>query len=179
MQYGFDPRIRHYIYGSVVQLVRMLACHARGHGFESRQSRLWHLPLTGQESRLRKQESDEQRSQVRLLPAFQPENVGSSPAGVTTSASSPAMRVRFSQRKYGSVVQFWLEHPPVTRKVTGSSPVRVAIASVAQLVERMPEEHGVAGSTPAGGTNIFPFRLMVGHRSLKPRMEVRFFQRKL
>ncbi len=75
-------------YGSVVQLVRMLACHARGHGFESRQSRLWHLPLTGQESRLRKQESDEQRSQVRLLPAFQPENVGSSPAGVTISASS-------------------------------------------------------------------------------------------
>ena len=98
-------------YGSVVQLVRILACHASGHGFESRQSRLWHLPLTGQESRLRKQESDEQRSQVRLLPAFQPENVGSIPAGVIN-------------------------------------------ASVAQLVERMPEEHGVAGSTPARGTNI-------------------------
>ena len=52
---------------------------------------IWHLPLTGQESRLRKQEkqeSDEQRSQVRLLPAFQPENAGSSPAGVTISASS-------------------------------------------------------------------------------------------
>ena len=29
-------------YGSVVQLVRTLACHARGHGFESRQSR--HVP---------------------------------------------------------------------------------------------------------------------------------------
>ena len=27
------------VYGSVVQLVRMLACHARGHGFESRRSR--------------------------------------------------------------------------------------------------------------------------------------------
>ena len=35
----------------------------------------------------------------------------------------------------------------------GSSPVRVAFASVAQQVERMPEEHGAAGSTPAGGTN--------------------------
>ena len=41
----------------------------------------------------------------------------------------------------------------VTHEVAGSIPVRVAFASVAQLVERMPEEHGVAGSTPAGGTN--------------------------
>ena len=40
----------------------------------------------------------------------------------------------------------------VTHEVAGSIPVRVAFASVAQLVERMPEEHGVAGSTPAGGT---------------------------
>ena len=39
-----------------------------------------------------------------------------------------------------------------THEVAGSIPVRVAFASVAQLVERMPEEHGVAGSTPAGGT---------------------------
>ena len=56
----------------------------------------------------------------------------------------------------------------VTHEVAGSIPVRVAFASVAQLVERMPEEHGVAGSTPAGGTIIIPFRLKVGHRSLKP-----------
>ena len=41
----------------------------------------------------------------------------------------------------------------VTHEVAGSIPVRVAFAFVAQLVERMPEEHGVAGSTPAGGTN--------------------------
>ena len=66
----------------------------------------------------------------------------------------------------------------VTHEVAGSIPVRVAFASVAQLVERMPEEHGVAGSTPAGGTIIIPLRLTVGHRSLKSRMEVRFFQRK-
>ena len=32
-----------------------------------------------------------------------------------------------------------------THEVAGSIPVRVAFASVAQLVERMPEEHGVAG----------------------------------
>lgn len=61
------------------------------------------------------------------------------------------MGVRFSQRKY---------------------------ASVAHLVERRFEEPGVASSTLAGGTSILPFRLKVGHRSLKPRMEVRFFQRK-
>ena len=41
----------------------------------------------------------------------------------------------------------------VTHEVAGSNPVRVAFASVAQLVERMPEEHGVAGSTPAEGTS--------------------------
>ena len=41
----------------------------------------------------------------------------------------------------------------VTHEVAGSIPVRVAFASVAQLVERMPEEHGVAGSTPARGTS--------------------------
>ena len=41
----------------------------------------------------------------------------------------------------------------VTHEVAGSIPVRVAFASVAQLVERMPEEHGVVGSTPARGTN--------------------------
>ena len=40
-----------------------------------------------------------------------------------------------------------------THEVAGSIPVRVAFASVAQLVERMPEEHGVAGSTPAEGTS--------------------------
>ena len=59
--------------------------------------------------------------------------------------------------------------------VTGSSPVRVAIASVAQLVERMPEEHGVAGSTPAGGTTL-PLRLTVGHLLLTQAMGVRFSQ---
>ena len=41
----------------------------------------------------------------------------------------------------------------VTHEVAGSIPVRVAFAFVAQLVERMPEEHGVAGSTPAEGTS--------------------------
>ena len=37
--------------------------------------------------------------------------------------------------------------------VTGSSPVRVAFAFVAQLVERRSEEPGVASSILAGGTN--------------------------
>ena len=66
----------------------------------------------------------------------------------------------------------------VTHEVAGSIPVRVAFASVAQLVERMPEEHGVAGSTPAGGTTRFPFRLTVGHLLLTQAMGVRFSQRK-
>ena len=66
----------------------------------------------------------------------------------------------------------------VTHEVAGSIPVRVAFASVAQLVERMPEEHGVAGSTPAGGTIIIPLRLTVGHLLLTQAMGVRFSQRK-
>ena len=56
---------------------------------------------------------------------------------------------------------------------------RKSYASVAQTVERRSEESGVASSILAGGTKIIPFRLMAGQRSLKPRMEVRFFQRKL
>ena len=51
-------------------------------------------------------------------------------------------------------------------------------ASVAQSVERWSENPVVASSILAGGTLIIPFRLMAGHRSLKPRMEVRLFQRK-
>ena len=66
----------------------------------------------------------------------------------------------------------------VTHEVAGSIPVRVAFASVAQLVERMPEEHGVAGSTPAGGTIRFPLRLMVGHLLLTQIMGVQLSQRK-
>ena len=66
---------------------------------------IWHLPLTGQESRLCKQESDEQRSQVRLLPAFQPENVGSSPAGVTISASSNGRTLVSASKKATSAVR--------------------------------------------------------------------------
>ena len=31
----FEPYCSHHIYGPVVQLVRTLACHARGQGFES------------------------------------------------------------------------------------------------------------------------------------------------
>ena len=31
----FDPYCAHHLYGPVVQLVRTLACHARGRGFES------------------------------------------------------------------------------------------------------------------------------------------------
>ena len=58
----------------------------------------------------------------------------------------------------------------------GSTPVTVSnFASVAQPVERRSEEPGVASSTLAGGT--IPFRLMAGHRSLTPIMEVRAFQR--
>ena len=58
----------------------------------------------------------------------------------------------------------------------GSTPVTVSIfAPVAQPVERRSEEPGVASSTLAGGT--IPLRLMAGHRSLTPIMEVRAFQR--
>ena len=56
---------------------------------------------------------------------------------------------------------------------------RKSYAFVAQMVERRSEEPGVASSILAGGIEILPFRLMAGQRSLKPRMEVRFFQRKL
>ena len=57
----------------------------------------------------------------------------------------------------------------VTHEVAGSIPVRVAFASVAQLVERMPEEHGVAGSTPAGGTNRLPLCLTLPPQKTKKR----------
>ena len=41
----------------------------------------------------------------------------------------------------------------------------------------MSEEHGVAGSTPAGGTTL-PLSLTVGHLLLTQAMGVRFSQRK-
>ena len=56
---------------------------------------------------------------------------------------------------------------------------RKSYASVAQLVECRSEEPGVASSILAGGIKMIPFRLMAGQRFLKPRMGVRFFQRKL
>ena len=39
----FEPYCSHHFYGLVVQLVRTLACHARGRGFEPHPGR--HLPL--------------------------------------------------------------------------------------------------------------------------------------
>lgn len=43
-------------YGSIVQLVRMLACHARGHGFKSHWSRhICTYRITGQYIALRMQ----------------------------------------------------------------------------------------------------------------------------
>ena len=35
----FEPSSDHHFFGGVAQLVRALACHARGRGFESRHSR--------------------------------------------------------------------------------------------------------------------------------------------
>jgi hypothetical protein len=40
--------------------------------------------------------------------------------------------------------------PPCQGGVTGSNPVGRLSGTVAQLVERLPEEQGVAGSSPAG-----------------------------
>ena len=89
------------------------------------------------------------------------------------------MGVRVSQRKpYGHVAKR-VKAPDCNSGAAGSIPVMTFHASVAQPVEHWFETPVVASSTLAGGTNIFPFRLTAGHRSLKPGMEVRFFQRKI
>ena len=38
---GSNPSLSAYFYGALVQLVRIHACHAWGHGFESRTHRLF------------------------------------------------------------------------------------------------------------------------------------------
>ena len=44
----------------------------------------------------------------------------------------------------------WLERRPVTAKVVGSSPIRVAHGVLAQLGEHLPYKQGVTGSSPVG-----------------------------
>ena len=53
----------------------------------------------------------------------------------------------------GSLAQLG-EHLPYKQRVSGSSPIRVVFASVAQSVEQGTENPRVVGSIPTGGTNM-------------------------
>ena len=68
----FEPRLP--LYGALVQLVRMLPCHGRGHGFESRTHRHNDMNLM--------KENDFVAQPVEQL-AFNQWAMGSSPIGVT------------------------------------------------------------------------------------------------
>ena len=119
----FEPCCSHHTYGPVVQLVRTLACHARGRGFE---------PHSGRQLCASVAQSVEQGTE-------NPRVVGSIPTGGTTiklkisgfssSGRAPPCQGGGSEfeprnplQHCGSIAQLG-EHLPYKQRVTGSSPV--------------------------------------------------------
>ena len=107
------------IYGSVVQLVRTLACHARGRGFEPHPNR----HLFASVAQLVEQGTEN------------PRVVGSIPTGGTIS------------KKYADLAHL-VERNLAKVEVAGSSPVIRSNGSLAQLGERLPYKQDVSGSIP-------------------------------
>ena len=128
------------INGPVVQLVRTLACHARGQGFESPSGRhfnkFWHLFASVAQL-------VEQRTE-------NPRVVGSIPTGGTTSYADLAHLVERDLAKVEVAGS-----SPVIRSILKKEEMQISsflFGSIAQLGEHLPYKQRVIGSSPIVST---------------------------